>query len=51
MKVKLRTLWAGPTAIYQPGEIVDVDKKTGEQLIQSHQATPVKFMQKETATA
>ena len=33
MKIKLSTLMAGPTGSHQPGDVIEVDDKTGHALI------------------
>ncbi len=42
MKVRMRTLMAGERGVTQPGEIVDVDRKTAKALLESKQAVLVK---------
>ncbi len=42
MKVRMRTLMAGEHGVTQPGEIVDVDRKTARALLESKQAVLVK---------
>lgn len=51
MKIQLRTLWAGPDGVHQPGEVINTDRKRAKELLESRQAVPVKDVSFRTATA
>lgn len=41
MRVKLRTLMAGPAGVFQPGQVLTVSTETGQALIAGGYAEPV----------
>lgn len=40
MRVRLRTIMAGPAGTGQPGQVVDLPDGQAEELLRSHQAVP-----------
>lgn len=50
MKVKMRTIMAGPGVAAQPGEVIEVSSEVGASLVQGGYAEPVKEQPVETAT-
>ena len=51
MRVKMRSLSAGPDGIFQPGAVVEVGRKEAKELIAGGFATPVKSTEVRKAVA
>lgn len=51
MKIKLRTLWAGPDGVHQPGETISIGRAQAKILLESKQAVPVKDVSARRATS
>jgi hypothetical protein len=41
MKVKLKTLMAGPEGVFQPGSVIDIDMDEADSLVAAGYAEPV----------
>ena len=51
MKVKMRSLSAGPNGVFEPGSVVEVSHKEAKELIRGGFATPVKSTEVRKAVA
>jgi hypothetical protein len=49
MKVRLKTIYAGPSGSAHPGEVIDVSEREGAELVNGGYADTVKQAQIETA--
>ena len=51
MRVKMRSLSAGPDGVFEPGSVVEVSRKEAKELIAGGFATPVKSTEVRKAVA